>query len=181
MAVLLTLLAQINERNREFWKAESARAGLRITDPDILRWATADVRREETRFLSVQYRKSFEQALQDAEASLDDPVLLKRTHRQLSRRGGASRKGDALQGVILDAVHKRPAMTARELLQHLQSLQGVRQVIDDIDEGTIYFKSRDGHSKQASVSGLKDRLWRAKRAVAASAMSADGKPSTPAT
>ena len=52
-----------------------------------------------------------------------------------------------------------------ELLTHLQSLQGLRQVVDDVDEEAIFFTDRDGHSKKAPVSGLKDRLSRAKKAL----------------
>jgi hypothetical protein len=47
----------------------------------------------------------------------------------------------------------------------LQSLQGLRQVVDDVDEEAIFFTDRDGHSKKAPVSGLKDRLSRAKKAL----------------
>lgn len=165
MAQMLTLLAEINERNRKFWEAESAQAERRIADPDILHRATADVQGEATRLLPVNYQKSFEQALQDAAALLEDPVLLKRTHRRLSRLGGSSKKTDALQEVILGAVQKRPAITERDLLRHLQSLQCLRQVVDDINEETIFITDRDGRSKEAPVSGLKDRLSRAKKAL----------------
>ena len=165
MAQMLTLPAMINTRNRAFWEAESAQAERRMADPDIFSRAIADMHAEATKRLPVYYQKSFEQALQDAAALLNDPVLLKRTHRRLSRFGGSSKKTDALQEVILEAVQKRPAITVKDLLKHLRSRQCLRQVVDDIDDEAISFTDRNGHSKEAPVSGLKDRLFRAKKAL----------------
>ena len=165
MAERLTLLAEINERNRKFWEAESAQAERRMADPDVFHRATLDMDGEAARLLPVYYQKSVEQALQDAEALFDDPALQKRAHRRLSRLGGSSKKTGALQEVILEAVRKHPEMTVQELLRHLQSLQCLRQVVDDIDAEAIFFTDRDGHSKKAPVSGLKDRLSRAKKAL----------------
>jgi hypothetical protein len=102
---MLSLSAMINERNRKFWQAESAQAERRIADPDIFSRATADMHAE------VYYQKSFEQALQDAEGLLEDSALQKWTHRRLPRLGGSSKKTDALQEVILDAVRKCPGIT----------------------------------------------------------------------
>ena len=165
MGQMLTLPAMINTRNRAFWDAESAQAERRMADPDIFSRAIADMHAEATRRLPVYYQKSFEQALQDAAALFEDPVLLKRTHRRLSRRGGSSKKTDALGEVILEEVQKRPAITVTDLLKHLQSLQDLRQVVDDIDEEAISFTDRKGHTKNAPISGLKDRLFRAKKAL----------------
>ncbi|HZD95902.1 MAG TPA: hypothetical protein VE133_16700, partial [Candidatus Sulfotelmatobacter sp.] len=61
---------------------------------------------EATKRLPMYYQKSFEQALRDAAALFEDPVLLKRTHRHLSRLGGSSKKTDALGEVILEEVQK---------------------------------------------------------------------------
>ena len=160
MGQMLTLPAMIN---RAFWEAESAQAERRMADPDVFHRATVDMHAEATKRLPVKHQKSFEQALQDAAALFEDPVLLKRTHRHLSRLGGSSKKTDPLGEVILEEVQKRPAITVTDLLKHLQSLQDLRQVVDDIDEGAIFFTDRNGHSKKAPVSGLKDRLSRANR------------------
>jgi hypothetical protein len=165
MEQMVASLAELNERNRAFWEAESAQAESRMADPDVFHRATVDMHGEVARLLPVYYRKSFEQALQDAAALFEDPVLLKRTHRRLSRRGGSSKKTDALGEVILEEVQKRPAITVTELLKHLQSLQDLRQVVDDIDEEAISFTDRKGHTKNAPISGLKDRLSRAKKAL----------------
>ena len=105
MAQMLTLPAMINTRNRTHWEAESAQAERRMADPDIFSRATADMHAE------VYYQKSFEQALQDAEGLLEDSALQKWTHRRLPRLGGSSKKTDALQEVILDAVRKCPGIT----------------------------------------------------------------------
>ena len=165
MGQMVASPAMINTRNRAFWEAESAQAERRMADPDVFHRATVDMHGEVARLLPVYYQKSFEKALQDVAALSEDPVLLKRTHRHLSRLGGSSKKTDALQEVILEEVQKRPAITVTDLLKHLQSLQDLRQVVDDIDDGAIFFTDRNGHSKKAPVSGLKDRLSRAKKAL----------------
>jgi hypothetical protein len=153
MAQMLTSPAMINTRNRAFWEAESAQAERRIADSDVFHRATMDMHGEVAKLLPVYYRKSFEQALRDAETLFEDPVLLKRTHRRLSRRGGSSKKTDALQEVILEAVQKRPAITVRDLLKHLRSLQCLRQVVDDIDDEAISFTDRNGHPKRPRFRG----------------------------
>lgn len=66
---------------------------------------------------------------------------------------------------VTEEVQKRPAITVTDLLKHLQSLQDLRQVVDDIDEEAISFTDRNGHPKNAPISGLKDRLSRAKKAL----------------
>jgi hypothetical protein len=66
---------------------------------------------------------------------------------------------------VTEEVQKRPAITVTDLLKHLQSLQDLRQVVDDIDEEAISFTDRKGHTKNAPISGLKDRLSRAKKAL----------------
>jgi len=46
----------------------------------------------------------------------------------------------------------------------LEKVRDARGGIDDIEDGTIHFVD-GGHLKSAPVSGLKDRLSRAKRTV----------------
>jgi hypothetical protein len=38
-------------------------------------------------------------------------------------------------------------------------------VIQEIADGSIYFTNHGERTKEAPLSGLKDRLWRAKKAV----------------
>ena len=100
-----SLSAMINERNRKFWQAESAQAERRIADPDIFSRATADMHAE------VNIRSHSSRRCRMPRGYSRDLALQKWTHRRLPRLGGSSKKTDALQEVILDAVRKCPGIT----------------------------------------------------------------------
>jgi hypothetical protein len=69
-----------------------------------------------------------------------------------------------LQSLIEKIVGERPRITARQLEEKLRSYQGLG-IIADIDEEVISFANKDDRLKDAKVSGLKDRLSRAKAKV----------------
>jgi len=75
MAQMLTLPAMINTRNRAFWEAESAQAERRMADSDVFHRATVDMNGEAARLLPLYYRKSFEQALRDADRAVQRSQL----------------------------------------------------------------------------------------------------------
>jgi hypothetical protein len=85
MEPLSSTIADINARNRAFWNRESAEAERRMADPCVLHRAIADIEAEARRLIPVKSQRSFELALQDAEALVHDPALLKQAHRQLAR------------------------------------------------------------------------------------------------
>jgi hypothetical protein len=64
------------------------------------------------------------------------------------------------QDLIHEVVTRRPDISAKELLE---TLRGHRPPVEDIDGGTIHFANRDGSYKEAPISGLKDRLTRARK------------------
>jgi hypothetical protein len=79
-----------------------------------------------------------------------------------TRRGGAARKTDALQALIIELVRKTRSLTTPELLDRLRERQR-GGVVDDIEDDTIAFYGHDNHPKTAPISGLKDRLSRARK------------------
>jgi hypothetical protein len=87
---------------------------------------------------------------------------------QQGRKGGRSQKTDVLQRIIIEIVRKRPRITAAQL-QHILTREYYPHVIEDVDEESIHFTQPDGtkagKSKEAPISGLKDRLSRAKRTL----------------
>ena len=103
-------------------------------------------------------------AHQDSVESIVDRVVAARKAALLeqARRAGRAKKTDALQDLIISLVGERPNMTGPELLARLEEEQ-YGAVIDDIEEGMIYFKGSNGRLKEAPISGLKDRLSRAKK------------------
>ena len=84
---------------------------------------------------------------------------------QQGRNGGQVKKSDALQQAISDLVRRDPNVTASELENMLTKERF--PLIVDLEDGKIYFTqpdgSTDGRLKVTPISGLKDRLSRAKK------------------
>jgi hypothetical protein len=156
--------AEINDRNKQFWTSETAKAERRMADPGILHLAVRDLESYAKLFLPIYHQKSFEQALEDADCSINNAIISSALQRRFSRRGGLARKSDALQVLILEIVTNTPSITEPELITELQARQS-GGIIEDVSDGSIWFTSHSGHSKMASLSGLKDRLSRAKKAI----------------
>ena len=156
MSFTLPTPSELNRRHADFWRHETIEAERRSSDHDIRQLAMADLADEQARFVPIRNQKSWEQALRDAEA------LLQSCQRRLSLRGGKAKKQDALQRFIINIVRGRPKITEKELLLELEKARDVRDVVADIEDGTIHFVDGD-RSKEAPISGLKDRLYLAKR------------------
>lgn len=71
---------------------------------------------------------------------------------------------DELQEVIVDLTKKRPTISAKELSLELEKLKGFG-VIEDIDEDSIWFINKHNQLTESKVTGLKDRLSRAKKLI----------------
>ena len=83
---------------------------------------------------------------------------------QHARKGGLARKTDVLQELIERIVRRNLAITVRALESQLREHQGI-EPIQDFSNGTISFTNHDGRTKDAELSGLKDRLSRAKKKI----------------
>jgi hypothetical protein len=153
---LSTTAAKINERNREYWRVEQAETDRLLSDAVVVGQAVGDLESEARRGVPVYHQKTLEVALRDAEQRKKD------VQQQQARRGGTVKKTDALQALIIELVRKAPSLTGSALLERLRTMQG-GGVVDDIADGTISFHGRDGRIKDAPISGLKDRLSRARK------------------
>jgi hypothetical protein len=162
-------LKTINDWNRRFWKAESKLRHKRMSDEAIYDNAQTDMRSETLREVPIKSQKTFEQALADAERVRNN------LQSALSRKGGKAAKGDALNRLITKIVRRKLKMNNRQLLFALkkESGQGTIVSIDgesDVltgDVRQIHFEDDKGTPKTASVAGLKDRLFRAKKKIRA--------------
>jgi hypothetical protein len=159
-------LGAINAWNAKFWSKQSRLTRQRIADPIISALAISEIQSETIR-LPSRYQKSLDQALADAERALDlvwnNPGEAERSRmRMLSRRGGYALKTDALQTLIIAYFQEEPEIDQRKLWHYLKSEQGLG-VIKFIDDQKIEFVDRNSKLKTAPVSGLKDRLFRAKK------------------
>jgi hypothetical protein len=165
----LRTLQEINERNRQFWSEQSILMQPRMADEDVLSTAMNDIQCEGLRQVPVYNQKSFEEAL---EIAANAKVRFQRHAAKsfqtaFSKKGGAAPKLDALQTLILEIALKNPRITKTELLADLENRK-LRSVVVDIDYelGSIDFNNKnDRQLKSAPISGLKDRLSRAKKKI----------------
>ena len=158
-------LRRINKRNRQFWLKQSKLTVQRISNPVLYALAERDMCSEAIR-VAFREQKSLDQALYDAEQALNlfwkNPLPAGDARRRsLSRKGGHAPKTDALQLLIQNCVREEPNIGQRKLWHQLKKHLSLG-VIMAIDDHEIQFLDRNEKLKTAPVSGLKDRLSRAK-------------------
>ena len=135
-------LREINRLNKQFWSKQSKLTVQRISDPTFYALATRDMYLEAIR-VAFREQKSLDQALSDAEQALnvlwENFVPAERARRRsLGRKGGRSRKTNALQVLIETCVRKTPDISQRELWHQLKQYLGLG-VITTIDDQQIEF------------------------------------------
>jgi hypothetical protein len=154
-------ISEINELNRRYWEEQIPLSNRRIADEAIRETALARLFGEQAR-IPVYSQAPLEKLLADAERDG------KRFLSQQGRKGGRSKKSDALQQVILDLVRSHPDITEGKLKDTLIR-ERFPDLIEDVDEETIWFEQPDRSGrrrlKQAVISGLKHRLSRARKAL----------------
>ena len=152
-------ISEINERNQRFWENENMLSERRIKDPAIREVALRRLADEPLRGVPAYCQTTLEASLADAEYEKQ------RFLSQQGRNGGQVKKSDALQQAISDLVRRDPNVTASELENMLTKERF--PLIVDLEDGKIYFTqpdgSTDGRLKVTPISGLKDRLSRAKK------------------
>jgi hypothetical protein len=164
----MVTLATVNHWNQEFWLDQSELLNRRIQDAALREIAMAVLSDQQAMMVPVRNRISLEKALSDAEKSR---IIFQRA---FSRKGGRATKRDGLQGVILEIVRANPDINTRRVLhkickmaKHGHSLVlRVDQRSDLLDDQPeqIHFLDK-GIEKTSPVSGLKDRLSRAKKEI----------------
>jgi hypothetical protein len=165
-----TSFRNLNGRNRKFWAKQSKLTEQFIIDPIVYPLALHDMYLEADR-LPLNEQKSIDYALVKAAETLNTYMLLKNPSaaekarkRHLSRKGGSASKTDALQMLIQSCVRQSSGISQRELLHHLKTYLG-RGILRVIDNEKIEFLNYNEKLKSAPVSGLKDRLSRAKSKI----------------
>jgi hypothetical protein len=148
-------LKQINQANRGFWNKQRELLPQRLADDALRQSAFEIMQAEQTRGYPAKHQMSLYQALDEGDQSD------RRSLTRLSRKGGKARKTDALQKLIIQIAQRHPSITAPELLSKLKSQQGIEPIVE-VDVLIINFKNHNGTYKDASITGLKDRLSRAK-------------------
>jgi hypothetical protein len=159
-------IARINQMNRKYWLQQSVLMHKRLENPTICLIAFNDVSTDEAETRLVRSRKTYEKALAFAEAA--DAI----SRRSFASKGGTTTKTDSLQNLIVEIVKSESEISERNLLKILRKMankdDAVVVAVDreaDLsvgDRSKVHFRDR-GVDKTALVSGLKDRLYRAKK------------------
>jgi hypothetical protein len=160
MSVLPPSPAKLNRLYQDFWKAEDNNVKRRLADPLIMALAMEDMASEMARSVPLYSQKSMESALAKAEK------IRNRVRSEDGRRGGRPRRSDALQGLIVEIVARRPGIRASDLFDRLRN-QEIGGIIEDVEDDKIHFRHSEHDSRSAPISGLKDRLARARKSVMA--------------
>ena len=147
--------AEINRRNRAFWEVQSRRARPLIAQPIVIEQVIEELASEQRKGLSVGLQRTFDEIL-TRYGDFRREVLSEQ-----ARAGRRARKPDALRALIEEIVERLPTITRNELLERLRE-RAPGPVIEEIEPDTIHFLGPTGQSKSAPLSGLKDRLSRAK-------------------
>jgi hypothetical protein len=146
---------EINENNEKFWKERTRETDERMKDKAVRGAAFARLHAE--RFLPTRYQSDLGPALAEAERQ---KLYFARS---FARHGGEAKKTDPLQKFIVAAAETKPAITVLELVDMLRSAAQPGGPIEDIDEENVSFLGVNGKLRDAPISGLKDRLSRAKK------------------
>ena len=153
-------IAELNRRQRIFWDVQKAFADKRFANPNLLALALERIEREDKRFIPIYNQLTLEAALEEEEAA---------GARHLARLGGQAEKTDALQELIEKIVEIEADISAKGLLQRLIAVsQAKTECVSDVIQEQVIFRKSGGKLGTAPISGLKDRLSRAKKKIRAS-------------
>jgi hypothetical protein len=152
---------RLNERNAEFWREQSEVRERRLADPTLAELAKRTVCSETAKGLPIRWQTSFDEALAAAETTKATVLS------ELARKARKARKADALQQLIRDIVEQHPRIAEPQLLHMLAGEHGAGIVMSiDGPEKTIreiHFTDDNERKREIPVSGLKDRLYRARK------------------
>jgi hypothetical protein len=149
-------LEELNQLHEAFWADQSALLRERMADGAVLDTAIEEIAAEARKGIAPFGQSSIYEALANAQR------VGRRFISQFARKGGRARKTDRLQTLIEQIVQDQPDISVRELEAKLRECQGI-DPIQEIDGDIIFFTEAHDRTKRGKLSGLKDRLSRAKK------------------
>jgi hypothetical protein len=168
MPTVMITAAEMNRRNKEFWEAERLLLERGMADP-LIRTVALDMMATDVKMhIPLRHQKSHYSAIHEAEriigTVMESEKGVQRFASRLASKGGRAKKTDLLRRWIEDAVREQPRITEPQLRQRLIREQRVAP-IQEVTQNRVYFDTPSGGSKWCPLSGLKDRLSRAKRKI----------------
>lgn len=132
----------------------------RMQDEFIRSAVVNDVQSEIARGVPARYQQSMEELAQVNANRLKD------YRRAISRRGGAARRSDVLTRIITEIVRRDPRTSVPQMLDKLSSLASVCDgPICDVTEEYVGVQLANGQIKNVPITGLKDRVSRARKSL----------------
>jgi hypothetical protein len=150
---------ELNEINHRYWAREHARLIEQLGDDALRDGAFELMNGELRRRVPARSQLSMYDAFTEADA------MRRRFSTAHARKGGKAPKADALQLHIVSLVERQPSITCRELERQLRNYAGIPP-IEDVEDDKIWFTNHNRVSNSAPMTGLKDRLTRAKKKFA---------------
>jgi hypothetical protein len=155
-------LQALNEAGGQFWKRRQMlfeKADEWAVDLAYRRLQRADIvadRLNLTGAARFHFQKSFDHYV------IDIMEAESRSRSSLARRGGHARKGDRLNNCINELAKRNPSISHREVEFKIRKMITDEPWVLSMNEFKIEFENWDGKIKSAKISGLKDRISRAK-------------------
>jgi len=171
-------VAELNQRHREFWAQQAVLFDKRMANKAIRTAALAMIKEEELRISRFEERKSLQWALEFVAHAVRGGLEDSETVREyvveavvqkcqiVAGKGGKAPKADALQKLIEEAVEADIDISWKALLRIFDKNKNSQRIITDVDEKFVCYYSK-GREKKAPISGLKDRLTRARNKIRA--------------
>jgi hypothetical protein len=163
---------KLREVQRTFWAGQSALLLERMSNEGLSAIGMNALAVDEMLNYPIRFRRPLEQILTDAAQTMEEEEQEGKQKRailaEFSRKGGRAKKSDVLQRLIETIVARKPNITEAELLQKLKSEENSANfsVMDDPDleeDPKEISYVNNGRPKDVPLSGLKDRLCRAKK------------------
>jgi hypothetical protein len=168
MDVEVLSVERMTTLNSEFWVKQKPLFEARMANPLFRKVAFETLNCESARQVSLRSRKTLEFALEEAEATVRrfdggpemQALALRQAHGLLSQKGGRAKHSDSLQRFIEKLVAGDRELTVAELVARLRNLDNHTE-IQEVTNAEVHYID-NGKEKSAPLSGLKDRLSRAK-------------------
>ena len=154
----MTTFKEINQQNSAYWEKRNRHLEKIMLNEAVLKITLKNSMSPGEVNLPLRDQSPFEVHLESAYQ------IYLECSSYFSKLGGRAMKEDPLQKYILKLLETRPDITSAQLLKELKNKVG-GDLIYSIEHNSISFWSHPDKFKDAKISGLKDRLGRAKKKI----------------
>ena len=150
--------AEMNQTNSDFWAKQNKKISDQLNNAVLRNHAFNEVAKERKWGVPVYDQITIENQLEYSERFSADMI------KHQNHKAATKPRPDQLQTLIIKIVEENHTITTGMLLNKLNHYVGC-DIIYEIHDDEIEFFDKKGKNKFAPISGLKDRLSRAKRII----------------